>query len=84
MVKFGPCIVLIQPNSVCVTQVITGIHVKSFEKTQLCFSIFKFPICAYKTVLQLVRKKFPAIAIAGHLALYLKLLLRSRGNLVVP
>ena len=35
MVEFGPCIVLIQPNSLCVIQVITRIHVKSFEKTQL-------------------------------------------------
>ena len=35
MVAFGPCIILIQPNSVCVIQVITWIHIKSFEQTQL-------------------------------------------------
>ena len=35
MVMFGPSIVPIQPNSVCVIQVITWIHVKSFEKTRM-------------------------------------------------
>ena len=38
MVEFGPCIVVIWPNSVYVIQVITRILVKSFEKTQ-----FKYP-----------------------------------------
>ena len=32
MIEFGSCIVLIRLNSVCVIPVITGIHVKSFEK----------------------------------------------------
>ena len=35
MVELGPCIVLSQANSVCVIQVITWIHVKSLEKTQI-------------------------------------------------
>ena len=35
MVEFGSCIVLIWPNSVCIIQVITRIHVKSFEKIQI-------------------------------------------------
>ena len=35
IVEFGPCIVLIWPNEVCVIQVITWIQVKSFEKTHL-------------------------------------------------